>query len=317
MSSRTVVPEPTSADSETLLRNRHAQLFLRPEVMEETKALFAQHALQQGLQLNRKACDNFIVSFLPIYGPVLWRNAKASRQHLLNRGAAAPQYRAYRLRDPEVTAFALYRQRSATYPNDARAMLGHVDGESLAERYWQQLPNAGKAFWEEQAREHNKALEMYRRKLERLLDTIGTLLHPTAMVKMYFSLDALPDPADPYWTFATPWTCCPDIGLEFATTARAAFDIDTLFGMEEDCVRPWPRSLLVLGMLQMPLYFEMAENSAEVAASRRGWERGETDKAVQPVAKASTEKVLWSLQPSKGAGNWRGFLPEFEIAIGV
>ncbi|KAK5677765.1 hypothetical protein LTS10_009648 [Elasticomyces elasticus] len=144
-----------------------------------------------------------------------------------------------------------------------------------------------------------------RRHLDRLLDVLGSMLHPSAAVTIQFRLDGFPDPADPYDARYYGTT------LEDARICQVTFDIDTLFGMESDCLRPWPQRLKIEGLVREPLYSGLAENSAAVMAYRVAWERGESNHLLRPKSTASKTMTVWSLRPCKSEGNWKGFWPTF------
>ena len=153
------------------------------------------------------------------------------------------------------------------------------------------------------------------RAIERVLDDLGTgLTQRDASVTVRIRLNGLPDPSNPYWNFACRWASKLRFfhSAEFVRICQAAFDRHTIWAMEDDWVRAWPvRRLRVEGLLVVPLYQGMAVNSAEVASSRRAYERGEADRAVEPVCYDSKAVTIWRMRPAaSGEESWRGFSPE-------
>ncbi|KAK5720915.1 hypothetical protein LTR15_006877 [Elasticomyces elasticus] len=147
--------------------------------------------------------------------------------------------------------------------------------------------------------------KVLRSHLDRLLNILGSMLHPSAAVTIQFRLDGFLDPDDPYE--ATDYEAVHGTARMF----KAAFDIDTIFGMETDRVRSWPQSLEIVGCVRIPLYSGLAENSAAVMANRLARERGETEYLLRPNTTASKVMTVWSLRPYKLEGNWKGFWPTF------
>ncbi|KAK5704738.1 hypothetical protein LTR17_021603 [Elasticomyces elasticus] len=147
--------------------------------------------------------------------------------------------------------------------------------------------------------------KLLRSHLNRLLDILGSMLHPSAAVTIWFRLEGFLDPDIPYESSFY------EAAHGTARVLKAAFEIDTIFGMETDRVRSWPQSPQIVGCVRIPLYSGLAENSAAVMANRVARERGETEYLLRPNTTASKVMTVWSLRPYKPEGNWKGFWPTF------
>ncbi|KAK3113365.1 hypothetical protein LTR53_009408 [Teratosphaeriaceae sp. CCFEE 6253] len=148
-------------------------------------------------------------------------------------------------------------------------------------------------------------------KLEGLLWTLGTLLHPSAKVLVSFQLMGLPDLDPPYWTVDIR-ARRPNDRRELATEQHAAFDMRMLLGMVQGR-RAFPQ----LGKLAMefiyltPLYSTMAKNGPEVLAGLRAWERGEAGALVRPITERIAAKACWRMVPTSSENSYMGCWPEY------